>query len=270
MVKGRLIVGGFPMGHSTHLPQDMHWYDVSTMWHAYAVSPAAVVFVAAVAGMAAGIAMLRAIDWLPVWVGREWRAQCSELYGFAPPMPAPVPRHRRPWRAAGVSAISAAACAACAWRYGATPAAAVLMAFACALVLLAWVDAESGLLPDIVTLPLLWAGLLVNLHGALVPLPHAVLGAALGYAVLWSVFHIYRLLTGRIGMGHGDFKLVAAIGAWLGVGALPVTLLAASFLGVAVGLARRVAGRAGAGQTLPFGPCLAAGAAVAALAGNPL
>ncbi|MFQ6687088.1 A24 family peptidase, partial [Bordetella pertussis] len=104
-----------------------------------------------------------------------------------------------------------------------------------ALLALAWIDLEHSLLPDAVTLPLIWAGLLVNLDGALAPLPLAVLGAVAGYLFLWVIFHFFRLLTGRDGMGHGDFKLMAALGAWLGLGALPWLLLGASLAGVLVG-----------------------------------
>ena len=238
------------------------------MWHAYAISPAVAVLAAALAGLAAGLALLRVIDRLPLHVRRDWRAQCSELYGEPlpmPPLPAPA---ARPVRAALVAGLAALAFAACAWRYGATPMAVAAMGFCAALLALAWMDAETGLLADVVTLPLMWAGLLVNLHGALVPLPQAVLGAVLGYLALWVLFHAYRLATGRIGMGYGDFKLVAAIGAWLGVGALPSVLVVSSLLGVAAGLLLRAAGRASPGQGLPFGPWLAAGAALMLLAGD--
>jgi len=157
----------------------------------------------------------------------------------------------------------------CAWRFGPTPVALCAMAFGAALLVLAWVDLESGLLPDAVTLPLAWAGLLVNLQGALAPLPLAVLGAACGYLFLWLVFHGFRFVTGREGMGHGDFKLMAALGAWLGLAALPWLLLGASLAGALAGVALRLAGRVGRGQPLPFGPYLAAGGILMLLALGP-
>jgi len=125
------------------------------------------------------------------------------------------------------------------------------------LIALAWIDARTSLLPDVLTLTLLWTGLLINLSGVFAPLPHAVLGAAGGYLLLWLMFHAYRLATGREGMGHGDFKLVAAAGAWVGFQALPFLIVAASLSGAAGALALRAAGRTQAGQALPFGPYIA-------------
>ncbi|WP_129559703.1 prepilin peptidase, partial [Bordetella pertussis] len=146
------------------------------------------------------------------------------------------------------------------------PMALAAMGLTGALLALAWIDLEHSLLPDAVTLPLIWAGLLVNLDGALAPLPLAVLGAVAGYLFLWVIFHFFRLLTGRDGMGHGDFKLMAALGAWLGLGALPWLLLGASLAGVLVGWSLRLAGRVGRGQPLPFGPYLALGGILMLLA----
>ncbi|BEV73346.1 A24 family peptidase [Paludibacterium sp. THUN1379] len=127
---------------------------------------------------------------------------------------------------------------------------------ACLIALLV-IDAETGLLPDSLTLPLLWAGLLFNLNGARVPLSQAVLGAVAGYLVLWLLYWCFRLLTGREGLGYGDFKLLAALGAWLGWQALPPLLLLSSLTGlVAAGilmLLRRMSRR----DALPFGPFLA-------------
>ncbi len=145
----------------------------------------------------------------------------------------------------------------CAWRFGATPAAAAAIAYAVALLALAWIDAETGFLPDLLTLPLLWLGLLVNLGDTFSPLADSVLGAAAGYMALWLICGAFLLLTGRQGMGNGDFKLLAALGAWLGWTPLPWVVLIASLLALAVALLRRVAGRMQAGEAFSFGPYLA-------------
>eukprot|EP00887_Chlorella_sp_A99_P004482 scaffold43.g4482.t1 len=139
----------------------------------------------------------------------------------------------------------------------------IAMILSAALLALAWIDLESRLLPDALTLPLAWAGLLVNLGDGFTPLPLAVLGAVAGYGFLWIVFHACRLCTGREGMGYGDFKLLAALGAWFGIEALPTLLLGASLAAMLGGGTLILIGRAGRDQSLPFGPYLAlAGVAV--------
>ena len=174
------------------------------------------------------------------------------------------------WRYPAIELLTAVLFAACAWRFGPTPIALCGMGLSASLVALAWIDLESTLLPDAITLPLAWAGLLVNLGDGFTPLPLAVLGAVAGYGFLWLIFHAFRYFTGREGMGYGDFKLLAALGAWFGVGALPMLLLAASLAGVLVGGTMTLAGRARRGQPLPFGPYLAlAGVAVLLLGGEP-
>ena len=173
------------------------------------------------------------------------------------------------WRYPAIELLTAVLFAACAWRFGPTPIALCGMGLSASLVALAWIDLESTLLPDAITLPLAWAGLLVNLGDGFTPLPLAVLGAVAGYGFLWLIFHAFRYFTGREGMGYGDFKLLAALGAWFGVGALPMLLLAASLAGVLVGGTMTLAGRARRGQPLPFGPYLAlAGVAVLLLGGE--
>lgn len=154
----------------------------------------------------------------------------------------------------------------CAWRFGATDAAAAAIVCAMVLLALAWIDAETGLLPDGLTIPLLWLGLLVNLHDTFAPLADAVVGAAAGYVALWCVQMLFLWLRGRQGLGFGDCKLLAALGAWLGWAALPRVLLAAATLGLAVALARRLTGNLAAGAAFSFGPYLAA-AGLAALLG---
>ena len=173
------------------------------------------------------------------------------------------------WRYPAIELLTAVLFAACAWRFGPTPIALCGMGLSASLVALAWIDLESTLLPDAITLPLAWAGLLVNLGDGFTPLPLAVLGAVAGYGFLWLIFHAFRYFTGREGMGYGDFKLLAALGAWFGVGALPMLLLAASLAGVLVGGTMTLAGRARRGQPLPFGHLALAGVAVLLLGGEP-
>lgn len=129
--------------------------------------------------------------------------------------------------------------------------------FAWYLIALFWIDADTYLLPDSLTLPLLWLGLLFNLDGTFTSLPSAVIGAIAGYLSLWSVYWIFKLVTGKEGMGHGDFKLLAAIGAWFGWQALPIVILASSVAGALIGIGLTVLARRGWSKPLPFGPYLA-------------
>jgi len=156
----------------------------------------------------------------------------------------------------------------CAWRWGLTWSALAWCGFAAALVALAGIDWDTTLLPDGLTLPLLWAGLIAAaLKLTDVPVADAVWGAAAGYLALWAVYWAFKLATGKEGMGYGDFKLFAALGAWLGwQGLLPVILLA-SIAGVIVGLALKAASRLREGGMVPFGPFLALGGLAAMLAG---
>ena len=166
-----------------------------------------------------------------------------------------------------VELLSAATSAAVIWYFGvgASGLAALLLAYF--LLAMAWIDAETGLLPDDLTLSMLWCGLLVNLKGLIVPLGDAVLGAVAGYVLLWLIFQLYRLVTGKQGMGYGDFKLLAALGAWLGWSMLPVVLLLASLSGLIVGIGLQLRGERKPGTMLPFGPFLAAGGVFSMLYG---
>ncbi|WP_431223958.1 prepilin peptidase [Serratia sp. L9] len=152
------------------------------------------------------------------------------------------------------AALSGAWVAWC-WPPGETALALALCAWL--LIALIAIDIQHLLLPDALTLPLLWLGLLANLNGALVPLNDAVLGAAIGYLSLWLLFWGFKLATGKEGLGYGDFKLLAALGAWCGWQSLPWLLLCAALLGIIAILLLRMAGRTGRGEPLPFGPCLA-------------
>jgi leader peptidase (prepilin peptidase)/N-methyltransferase len=163
-----------------------------------------------------------------------------------------------------VEAVTAALFAALAWRHGPQWPVLAACAVAATLVALAAIDWDTLLLPDSLTLPLLWAGLVAAVLGWGVPLSSAVIGAIAGYAVLWSVATLFERLTGKAGMGAGDFKLLAALGAWLGWQALLPVLLMASVCGAVAGLLMQRLGALREGRYVPFGPFLA-GAGIAVL-----
>lgn len=142
-------------------------------------------------------------------------------------------------------------------QFGWTPTAALLLVFTWALLALAVIDWNTQLLPDVITLPLLWLGLLANTQALLVPLADAVIGAAAGYLLLWCIYWLFRLVTGKEGMGYGDFKLLAALGAWLGWQMLPLIIILASFAGAIIGLAGMILQRRDRQLTIAFGPYLA-------------
>jgi leader peptidase (prepilin peptidase)/N-methyltransferase len=169
-----------------------------------------------------------------------------------------------------VELVSAFISALLVWRFGSGVAGLATLLFAWMLIAMTLIDADTQLLPDDLTLPLLWCGLLVNLNGTFVPLDEAVIGAAAGYLSLWSVYWLFKLATGKEGMGYGDFKLLAALGAWLGWKMLPVIILLSSVVGAVVGIALIVLARRGRDKPMPFGPYLAAAGMLALLYGNPL
>lgn len=243
---------------------------------------------------------------LPKMMEAEWRGQCAELRGESLPA-APgynlwVPRSACPACGHGIGALEnlpvlswlwlRGRCSACgtpisaryplvellaallsaavAWKWGVSPQTFGALLLVWALIALAFIDLDTTLLPDSLTLPLLWAGLLFNLNGHFASLPDAVIGAAAGYLVLWSVYWLFRLATGKEGMGYGDFKLLAAIGAWLGWQMLPVTLLLSSVVGAAIGIAMIVFVKHDRRVPIPFGPYLAGGGLVALFFGADL
>lgn len=273
------------------------------MRHVFDLPLGAFIGLAALAGLFVGNWLTVLTHRLPRMMEQEWQAHCQEASGkppaagryglwspasHCPACDTAVTGWRRlpllgwlllrgrcgacgaaiGWRYPAIELLTCALFAACAWRFGATPLALSAMGLSATLVALAWIDFESTLLPDALTQPLLWAGLLVNLFDAYASLQMAVVGAVAGYVFLWVIFHVFRLLTGREGMGYGDFKLLAALGAWFGVEALPTLLLSASLLGVLIGGALTLSGRASRGQPLPFGPYLALAGVVTLLLGG--
>lgn len=156
-----------------------------------------------------------------------------------------------------IELLAGLSCALAIWRFGATPAGLGAVLLTLMLITLTMIDFDTQLLPDSITLPLLWAGLLFNLWGGFAPLPAAVAGAMIGYLLLWSIYWLFKLVTGREGMGYGDFKLLAALGAWFGWQALPAILLLSSVVGAVVGVALMVFARHGRQVPIPFGPYLA-------------
>jgi leader peptidase (prepilin peptidase)/N-methyltransferase len=157
--------------------------------------------------------------------------------------------------------------AAVGWRFGAQPTVLLWCAFASVLVALAGIDWDTTLLPDNLTLPLLWAGLVSAALGWTIPLSAALWGAVTGYASLWAVYWLFKLATGKEGMGYGDFKLLAALGAWLGAQMILPIVLAASVFGAAVGIGMKLSSALREGRYVPFGPFLAGAGIVVMLAG---
>jgi leader peptidase (prepilin peptidase) / N-methyltransferase len=145
------------------------------------------------------------------------------------------------------------------WRFGYSGMAVAAWIFAFGLIALTFIDFDTQLLPDSITLPLLWLGLLFNLDGGFTDLHSAVVGAAAGYLILWSIYWLFKLLTGKEGMGYGDFKLLAAIGAWFGWQLLPAVILLSSLVGSVIGIGLIVLARHGRNVPMPFGPYLALG-----------
>jgi leader peptidase (prepilin peptidase)/N-methyltransferase len=269
-------------------------------------SPAFAVATAAVLGLIVGSFLNVVIHRVPKMMEHDWHLQAAELRGEAAPelprLNLVTPRSRCPscghqlsalenvpvlsWlflrgrcsscgtaipaRYPLVEALSAVLCAVAVWRFGPTAAGAGAMLLTFFLVVLAFIDLDTQLLPDDMTLPLLWLGLLFNLWGVYAPLQDAVVGAMAGYLLLWSVYWLFRLATGKEGMGYGDFKLLAALGAWFGWQALPAIILLASVVGAAVGIALIVFRRHGREVPIPFGPYLAGAGLLALYLGKPL
>ena len=155
-----------------------------------------------------------------------------------------------------------------AWHFGFSLLTLAALIFVWALIALAVIDLNTQLLPDDITLPLLWLGILVNLNNGFTDINSSVMGAVVGYLSLWSIYWCFKLLTGKEGMGYGDFKLLAAIGAWLGWTILPLVIIFSSLIGAVVGISLILKSKHDKNSTIPFGPYLAGGALVALFAGE--
>jgi leader peptidase (prepilin peptidase)/N-methyltransferase len=270
------------------------------------MDPVLATVVAAMAGLCVGSFLNVVIHRLPKMLERGWQAQCAELRGEAPDS-APaynlvVPRSACPacgiritalqnipvvsWlalrgRCAGCKApisgrypmveVLGGVLAACAiWRFGVTPQGIAACGLLWSLLALTMIDFDTQLLPDGITLPLLWAGLIVNLWNTFAPLPDAVIGAVAGYLSLWAVYWAFKLIRGKEGMGYGDFKLLAALGAWLGWQVLPVIVLLSSVVGACIGMTLIVFKGRDHAVPMAFGPFLAIAGAIALFFGTTL
>jgi leader peptidase (prepilin peptidase) / N-methyltransferase len=154
------------------------------------------------------------------------------------------------------------------WRFGAEPTTLLWCLFVATLIALAGIDWDTTLLPDSITFPLLWAGLVASTVGWTIPLPQAIWGAVAGYLSLWSVYWLFKITTGKEGMGYGDFKLLAALGAWLGWQMILPIVLGASVIGAIVGIGMKMSSQLREGRYVPFGPFLAGGGIVVMFAGQ--
>ncbi len=262
---------------------------------------------AALLGLVVGSFLNVVIHRLPVMLERDWQAQCAALQGkevaadspsynlLTPASTCPFCGHRiRAWENIPVLSylFLRGRCSACkapiSLRYplveilsavlsgfvmlhfGPTLQMLAALIFVWALLALTYIDYDTQLLPDDITLPLLWLGLLLNWQGVFTSLPDALLGAVFGYLSLWSVYWGFKLLTGKEGMGYGDFKLLAALGAWMGWQMLPGIILLSSIVGAIVGVTLIILRRQDSQKPIPFGPYLAGGGLVSLFYGQQL
>ena len=270
-----------------------------------ASSPLATTFCALLLGLLVGSFLNVVIHRLPIMMNADWRAQAREYLKLPAEAPAPVynlmvPRSACPQCGHRISATEnipvlsylwlGGRCAACkapiprryplvelacgllsafiAWHFGATWQAAAMLVLTWGLLAMSMIDVDHQLLPDALVLPLLWLGLIVNALGLFVPLADALWGAVAGYLSLWLVFWVFRLITGKEGMGYGDFKLLALIGAWGGWQVLPLTILLSSAVGAVLGTLMLRARGAQQATPIPFGPYLAVAGWVALIWGS--
>ena len=269
-------------------------------------SPLTFALCAGILGLIVGSFLNVVIHRLPKMMEREWHNQCAEL-NEQTPEPAPrynllLPRSACPncghaisaaenipvlsylflrGKCAGcgaaisvrypiVEAVSGILSAYAAWHFGFGIAGLAAIVFVWALIVLTFIDFDTQLLPDDITLPLLWLGLLLNLNDTFTSLSNAVIGAVAGYLVLWSIYWLFKLTTGKEGMGFGDFKLLAAIGAWLGWAMLPLVILLSSAVGAVIGITLILFAKHGRNIPIPFGPYLAGGGLIALFWGQTL
>lgn len=262
----------------------------------YLLESSSIVFISSVfiLGLLVGSFLNVVIHRLPLIMQREWAEQCHELNGSteqsATKFTLSKPRSHCPQcghaigslenipvvsylclkgRCRGcktpisiryplVELLAAVISASVAWHFGFSIAAGGALLFSWALIALIFIDIDHQLLPDTITLPLLWLGLLFNLLATFTDIHSAVIGAIAGYLSLWLVYHGFRLVTGKEGMGYGDFKLLAALGAWMGWQALPMIILLSSLVGAVVGISLILLKKQTRENPIPFGPFLAA------------
>ncbi len=272
------------------------------------VSPTAFIIVAAILGLLIGSFLNVVIHRLPLMMEAEWRQQCAELAGQSDAAPQPAinlitPRSRCPHCGHAITALEnipvlsylalKGACSACgkaiglrypliealtgvltalvAWHFGWGWQAAAAIVLTWALIALSMIDLDHQLLPDSITLPFLWLGLALSLYGTtglFTDTHSSIIGAMAGYLSLWLVYQIFKRLTGKEGMGYGDFKLLALFGAWLGWQMLPAIILLSSLVGAAVGISLILVRGRDRNLPIPFGPYLAAAGWIALLWGG--
>ena len=262
-------------------------------------SPSFLITFTTIIGLMVGSFLNVVIYRLPKMMERNWQQQCSELRGepveslpafniITPRSTCPHCHHRIAfWENIPIFSylILRGRCSEClapislryplveiftgvmsgfvAWHFGFGFVLIAALIFVWALIALAAIDIDTQLLPDDITLPLLWLGLLYNMHAGFTNLHSAVIGAAAGYLSLWIIYWVFKLATGKEGMGYGDFKLLAAIGAWLGWNLLPLVILLSSLAGAVVGIGLIIAAKLNKSVMIPFGPYLAGGALIA-------
>jgi leader peptidase (prepilin peptidase)/N-methyltransferase len=267
-------------------------------------NPALFIAVVALMSLMIGSFLNVVIHRMPKIIERQWRAEVAEASGQPLPDEAAynlmVPRSQCPSCGHAITALEnvpvisylvlRGRCAGCrspislrypcvelltgclsavvAWNFGFTWTTAAGLLFVWAMIALAFIDLDSFYLPDDITLPLLWAGLLVNMGGAFVDLQTAVIGAVAGYLSLWLVYWAFKFATGKEGMGYGDFKLLAAIGAWLGWKMLPVVIMLSSLVGAVIGIGLIALARHERSKPIPFGPYLVLGGLIALFRGE--
>ncbi len=267
-------------------------------------SPSLLITFTAIIGLMVGSFLNVVIYRLPKMMERNWRQQCAELRGEAveklPAFNIATPRSVCPhckhkitfWenipilsylflrgrchechapislRYPVIEAFTGVVSGFVAWHFGFGGMMIAALIFVWALIALAMIDIDTQLLPDDITLPLMWLGILYNMYGGFTDLQSAVIGAVAGYMSLWTVYWVFKLITGKEGMGYGDFKLLAAIGAWLGWSILPLVILFSSLVGAIVGVGLIIAARLNKNIMIPFGPYLAGGALIALLWGQ--
>jgi leader peptidase (prepilin peptidase) / N-methyltransferase len=227
-------------------------------WFGASIGKNVLFVIAALAGLICADPLARVIRRLPQKMVQQWRAQHRRAPSHKAYVGPPVSWQRHgAKRKILICVMTALLFSACVLRFSASWQALYAIGLVAALIVLTWIDFDHGVLPDAITLPFVWAGLLVNLNGVFVELPLAVAGAAGAYVFLCVVFYAFLWITDHEGMGRGDFKLLAALGAWFGWKAVPWLMLGACLSGLLAALWLRYRTHAQANQALPFGPHLA-------------